>query len=202
MLITFEGLDGVGKTTQVNMLYDHLVERGVRVVKYDNFSTQVGEQIKKLFVGKDVKMHIDTELLLMYAARNQLVQDEIVPKLNDGYTVLIDRYYHSSYAYQGGRGCNLELLDDLTFTICQRWCEDPDIVFWIDGASRGVSLDLFEKKISADLNNIYNAYFDFYEPFDDIVKIDSGESIGATHDEIVGIYENFKYKIDRTNRPC
>ncbi len=106
-LITIEGLDGAGKTTLAHGLQQELAERGVEVVLMrEPGGVQVAERIRELV--KDPALHIGdrTEALLYAAARAQLVEEALMPLLNDGRWVLLDRFVDSSLAYQGG-GRNL-----------------------------------------------------------------------------------------------
>jgi dTMP kinase len=114
LFITFEGTEGAGKTTQVVRLAGRLGELGykIRVVREPG-STPIGEEIR--FTLKESKanreMTPETELLLMNAARAQLVREIIRPALAAGEIVLSDRFYDSTTAYQGfGRGLNLNFL--------------------------------------------------------------------------------------------
>lgn len=103
MFITFEGPDGSGKTTQVNMLERHLFAAGCSVLtKREPGGTSIGETIRQLLLDMaNNKMHTRTETLLFNAARAQLIEEEIRPALNEGRIVLCDRFADSTLAYQG-----------------------------------------------------------------------------------------------------
>lgn len=107
MLITFEGIDGSGKTTQVRKLAQWLRMNGHTVdTMRDPGSTQVAEQVRTLLLDPDAKLDDRTELFLFAAARAQLVAERIRPALERGAVVLCDRFYDSTTAYQG-RGRNV-----------------------------------------------------------------------------------------------
>lgn len=103
MLVSFEGIDGSGKSTQVGRIRDRLVERGYRVeLVREPGGTPVSERIRDLLL--DDRLHVDplAEMLLFSAARAQLVAERIRPLLDEGCVVLCDRFFDSTTAYQGG----------------------------------------------------------------------------------------------------
>lgn len=106
MLISFEGIDGSGKTTQIAMLKARLEEAGIPVKLFrEPGGTDVSETIRGLLL--DPERHIDpvTEVLLFSASRSQLMVEQVLPALADGAVVILDRFYDSTTAYQGfGRG--------------------------------------------------------------------------------------------------
>ncbi len=113
MFISIEGLDGSGKTTQAQRLYDWLRRRGHDVLlTREPGGTPIGEQIRALLHDLDnTAMQPATELLLYNASRAQLVAEELRPQLESGGLALCDRYADSTLAYQGyGHGQDLELL--------------------------------------------------------------------------------------------
>lgn len=102
--ITFEGLDGCGKSTQLNRLAEVLRADGLSVITArEPGTTGIGEQIRGIILNSRTQgMAPLTELALMFAARAQLVNEVIEPALKEGKFVLVDRYTDSSEAYQGG----------------------------------------------------------------------------------------------------
>ncbi len=114
--IAFEGTEGSGKTTQLQLLRAHLQSRGMQVLATrEPGGTPIGERVRAITndpASRD--MHARTELLLYLASRAQLVEQVIRPALAQGLVVLCDRYADSTLAYQGyGRGLDLELLRQL-----------------------------------------------------------------------------------------
>ena len=109
--ITFEGIEGCGKSTQIERLAKRLAKLGRDVVQLrEPGGTAIGEAIRETVKHPpgDAPITPDTELLLMNASRAQLVQQKIRPALNEGKVVLCDRFFDSSLAYQGyGRGIDL-----------------------------------------------------------------------------------------------
>ncbi|MDZ7370151.1 MAG: dTMP kinase [candidate division KSB1 bacterium] len=112
LFVTFEGIDGCGKSTQIALLHRLLVERGIDAVALrDPGSTSVSEAVRAVLLGKRFAIAPQTELLLYEAARAQLVQELIRPALEQGRVVLCDRFYDSTTAYQGyGRGIDPEIV--------------------------------------------------------------------------------------------
>ena len=103
MFITLEGPEGSGKTSHIPYLVEYLSERGHIVFPTrEPGGTSIGEQIREVIHAlKNVEMHPRTETLLYQAARSQIVEQVIKPRLADGEIVISDRYYDSTIAYQG-----------------------------------------------------------------------------------------------------
>ena len=106
MLIVFEGPEGAGKSTQLRLLADWLGQRGKDVIAVrEPGGTIIGDEIRRLLLDPASEMVPRTEALLFMASRAQLVEREIRPALERGAIVLVDRFFLSTYAYQGdGRG--------------------------------------------------------------------------------------------------
>ena len=102
--ITIEGVEGVGKSTNLSLIESLVSERGFDVlVTREPGGTMTGERIRKILLDKEEQaMTAMTELLLMFAARKQHVEEVIKPALSKGVWVISDRFTDSSYAYQGG----------------------------------------------------------------------------------------------------
>ncbi|OTG66545.1 dTMP kinase [Acinetobacter silvestris] len=155
MFISFEGTEGVGKTTLIRTLYEYFQQQGKDVIlTREPGGTPLAEQIRGLLlsVNHDEQMSSDTELLLMYAARAQHLEQVILPALAQGKIVLCDRFTDSSFAYQcAGRGLSREKLALLNENFVVKM---PDVTFWLDapietGMSRARergALDRFEQE--------------------------------------------------------
>lgn len=101
--ITLEGLEGVGKTSNLEVIVDRLRENGVDpVVTREPGGTEIGEALRKVVLGGGLEMSAMTELLIIAAARLEHVNTVILPALNAGRWVVSDRYLDASIAYQGG----------------------------------------------------------------------------------------------------
>ena len=155
MFISFEGTEGVGKTTLIHKIHQYFEQQGKEVVlTREPGGTPLAEQIRALLlaVNHDEQMSHDTELLLMYAARAQHLQQVILPALAAGKIVLSDRFTDASFAYQcAGRGLSQEKLQLLNQTFVTQM---PNITFWLDapieiGMTRAIergALDRFEQE--------------------------------------------------------
>ena len=105
MFFSFDGLDGVGKTTQIERFVAWLAERGHDVARcQDPGSTPLGEAVRELLLGHRVPIARRAEMLLFMAARAQLVDEVIRPALERGQTVVSDRYLLANAVYQGHAG--------------------------------------------------------------------------------------------------
>ncbi|MEM7400925.1 MAG: dTMP kinase [Pseudomonadota bacterium] len=101
--ITFEGTEGVGKTTQINLLEEYLKTKKIDyIVTREPGGTILGEKIRELLLSKKSNLSVMSELLLMFSARAQHLQEVIYPALKDNRWVICDRFTDASYAYQGG----------------------------------------------------------------------------------------------------
>jgi dTMP kinase len=133
--ITFEGIDGCGKTTQLRNLAQWMRERGHDVVEtVEPGGTPIGRQIRKILLDPangDIQPR--AELLLYFASRAQNVDEVIRPALEAGRTVLCDRFTDSTLVYQGcGRGLDTEVVRDLDRIACRGLRPDVTILIDID----------------------------------------------------------------------
>ena len=172
MFISFEGTEGVGKTTLIRKVYEYLVQQGQEVIlTREPGGTPMAEQIRSLLlsVNHDENMSNDTELLLMYAARAQHLQQVIVPALLAGKTVLCDRFTDASFAYQcAGRGLSREKLHVLNQNFVSHM---PNVTFWLDapielGMSRARergALDRFEQEKVTFFEKVRAGYQELFE---------------------------------------
>lgn len=131
LFITLEGIEKCGKTTQSKLLYDKLLELGNEVVYVkDPGITELGESLRQILLhGQNIS--IETEVLSFAACRAQLVNEYILPSLNEGKIVICDRFSDSTFAYQGfGRGVNLSFLKKLDAFATNGI--RPDITFLFD----------------------------------------------------------------------
>jgi len=117
MFITFEGVDGSGKSTQARLTGDFLAQLGFDVLTTrEPGGTPIGDQVRGILLDnmENTEMHARTELLLFCASRAQLIAEKISPHLEKGGIVLCDRYIDSTLAYQGfGHGLNLKALKNV-----------------------------------------------------------------------------------------
>jgi len=155
-LITFEGIEGVGKSTQINLILEWLISKGYSTkLLREPGSTDFGEKIRELLLSKESNISAHTELLLMFAARSEMINKHLIGSTND--FILCDRYYHASIAYQGyGRKLPLELIDQLIKGIN---CPIPDLTIIYD-------LDVktgFKRKSNDVIDRIESSGTNFFE---------------------------------------
>lgn len=157
--ITFEGIDGAGKSSHVDWLADLLRQKGRVVhVTREPGGTELGERLRELLLG--TPMHLETETLLMFAARREHVAQLIEPALAQGEWVVCDRFSDATYAYQGGgRG-----LDRGKFQQLEHWTLgdlQPDLTLLFD-----LPLDLARERIvlaNRTLDRFEQERVDFHE---------------------------------------
>ena len=131
--ISFEGIDGCGKSTQVKMLVNAMnnTERNTILVREPG-GTIISEEIRQILLHRHISNISDrTEALLMTGSRAQLTYEVIMPKLINGQNVIADRFYDSTLAYQGG-GRNLDLDWLIKLNHFATYDLEPDVTFLID----------------------------------------------------------------------
>jgi dTMP kinase len=163
--ITFEGVDGAGKSTHLAWFADALRRRGIDVVvTREPGGTALGEQLRGILLNQAMSM--GTEALLMFAARMEHIEQVIKPALREGKWVVSDRFSDASFAYQGGgRGMDWDKLRQL-----EQWVHpdlQPDLTLFFDVAidvakqrlAGNVALDRFEQEQSAFFDHVRSGYF-------------------------------------------
>jgi len=155
-LISFEGIEGVGKSTQINLILEWLTSKGLSSkLLREPGSTEFGEKIRELLLSNDYNISAHTELLLMFAARAEMIKEHLAKANED--IVLCDRYYHASIAYQGyGRKLPLDLIDSLVKNIN---CPIPNLTIIYD---LDVNLG-FKRKAKDDIDRIESSGKNFFE---------------------------------------
>lgn len=192
MFFVFEGVDGAGKTTQLQLFAEWLNSLGHRVVTcQDPGSTQLGEELRRLLLGNhQTPIHMRTEMMLFTTARTQLVEEIIKPALLVGQTVVLDRYILSTVVYQGHAG---NLKPDDVWTV-NRIATDgllPDVTFVLDldvqTASRrmGNSLDRMESRGAVYFEKVRQGFIHEAQRWPDRVElIDAAQSVSDMQSEI------------------
>lgn len=161
MFITFEGPEGSGKSTQLPQLARFLEESGLSVVKTrEPGGTKIGDQIREVLIRMDnTELHPRTEILLFLAARAQLVEELIIPSLQQGKIILCDRYGDSTLAYQGyGHGLDLEILRAMLQFATGGLKPDLTILLDVD-----IMTGLKRKKIKEEWNRLDAFELSFHE---------------------------------------
>lgn len=173
-LITLEGIEGAGKSTHIQFIAEQLRQAGREaLITREPGGTNLGEGIRELLLKKNKElMFEETELLLMFAARAQHVQQVILPAINAGKIVICDRFTDSSYAYQGGgRGISLEKIQQLETWVLSGF--KPDLTLLLD-LSVETGLSRAEARSEADRFEIETLGF-FQNARDIFLKISQDE---------------------------
>ncbi|MCF8381975.1 MAG: dTMP kinase [Chlorobium sp.] len=169
MLITFEGIDGAGKSTQIRKLQKLLAEKQCEtIVLREPGGTEIAEKIRQILLESRHDITPVGELLLFSASRAELVQQVILPAIAEGKTVILDRFFDSTTAYQGyGRGLDAEMLQSIirlsTFSL------HPDITFYLDISPENAMLRKFSEKSlplaleENELDRMERSGSDFYQ---------------------------------------
>lgn len=155
-IITFEGIEGVGKSTQINLLKDYIESRGLSASIFrEPGSTVIGENIRSILLDSKENLSKESELLLMFAARAQLISEKV--KISNTDFILFDRFYDASVAYQGfGRGLSVDFINNLISFIN---CTQPDLTFLLD-----ISVENgFKRKIDDVKDRIESSGDEFFE---------------------------------------
>jgi len=190
-IISFEGIEGVGKSTQIKLLDEHLKSKGLSTeILREPGSTVTGEKIRDILLKSSEDLSSETELLLMFSARAQLIKEKIMNSSND--FILFDRFFDASSAYQGyGRGLSLKLINNLIeFTKCPI----PDITFLLDisvdeGFKRKTNdtKDRIESSGNTFFENVRQGYLDLSKNNNRIKVLDAQKPINDLHQEVINI---------------
>jgi dTMP kinase len=189
-IISFEGIEGVGKSTQINLLKDYLESKGLTVtVLREPGSTITGESIRSILLDSKENLSEESELLLMFAARAQLISEKVLNNNVD--VILFDRFYDASIAYQGfGRGLSINFIKNLIdFTKCPT----PDLTFLLDisvqdGFDRKIAdiKDRIESSGDEFFNKVRNGYLEIANDQPGRIKIiDAMDSIESIYEKII-----------------
>lgn len=193
--VTLEGLEGVGKSTNLAYLEQLLVAAGEKVVvTREPGGTPLGEQIRQwVLMGDHAGLPAEVETLLMFAARAQHLNEVIRPALADGAWVLCDRFTDATFAYQGGgRGAAINLLEQLKRAI-QRDLE-PDLTLLFDapvevGFERIANRahDHFEREDHSFFDKVRTTYLELAERYPERIKrIDATQSLETVQQKLSG----------------
>ena len=193
IFITFEGIDGCGKSTQVKMLVEALNKHQRKTILVrEPGGTTISEEIRDILLHRHLADICDrTEALLMTGSRAQLTYEVILPNLNQGKNVIADRYYDSTLAYQGG-GRELDLDWLIKLNQFATYDLEPNVTFFVDVLPEeairrksqepdrieraGIELQMRVRNIYLDLANRFQERF---------VILDGHESIENIHGDIL-----------------
>jgi dTMP kinase len=201
--VSFEGIEGCGKTTQIGLLSGYLDKRDIPyLITREPGGTAVGEGIRKILLHSEtIHLTVASELLLFYASRSQNILEKIQPALERNEMVICDRFYHASMAYQGyGRGIPLDFINKLTDLVCDRFRPDLTILLDIDpetGLARARARNnkrvedegRFEMEDVEFYTRVRNGYLDLasHDPRIHIVPAD--QPIEKVHSDILSVLD-------------
>jgi dTMP kinase len=168
LFITFEGIDGAGKSTHVAWAANFLRGHGIALtLTREPGGTALGEKLRELLLATEGRIHAETEALLMFAARRQHIDEIIGPALMRGDCVLCDRFTDASFAYQGGgRGVENKKLAALEAWVHPHLQPDLTVLFDVSAqvgqgrVARIKSPDRFERESADFFVRVRNAYLD------------------------------------------
>ena len=155
-IFSFEGIEGVGKSTQINLLKEYLEINGYSTeILREPGSTITGESIRSILLDSKENLSSESELLLMFAARAQLISEKVNSSNSD--IILFDRFYDASLAYQGfGRNLPIDFIQSLITFIN---CPEPCLTFLLDISVQ----DGFERKVNDVKDRIESAGNEFFK---------------------------------------
>ncbi len=164
--ITFEGVDGAGKSTHLAWFAEALRNRGEEVlVTREPGGTPLGECLRDILLNQP--MHAETEALLMFASRFEHIEQVIKPALQRGTWVVSDRFSDASFAYQGGgRGVNVAKLEQLECWVHENFQPDLTLLFDLpvevarQRLSKNITLDRFEQEKDCFFEKVRQAYLE------------------------------------------
>lgn len=194
IFLTLEGIEGVGKTSNLHFIQGLLEEAGHQcVITREPGGTQLGEALRELLLShSDDNMSPDAELLMMFAARAEHLNKVIRPALAEGKTVICDRFTEATYAYQGGgRQLDMDKISEL-----ERWVQGqlrPDLTVILDApveigrsrAGRRSEPDRIEKEHNDFFQRVRDAYIDLSRRYPQrICLIDASVQLSAVQQQI------------------
>lgn len=197
LFITFEGADGCGKTTQLNLLKEYLMKNG-----YDVLLTRepggkgLGEKFREILLNYDGVVSERCETFLFLADRAQNIDQIVKPAIENGQIVLCDRHIDSSVAYQGyGRGLDIDEIKKLNMLATGGLLPDLTLVFDIDIETSmqrvGKQKDRMESSGNAFFNRVRNGYLELAKQEPSRLKVvDATGSIEDIHKQVIEIFKN------------
>jgi len=197
LFITFEGADGCGKTTQLNLLKEYLVSKGSDVIlTREPGAAGLGEKLRDILLNYDGKVSDRCESFLFLADRAQNIDMIVKPAIAEGKFVLCDRHIDSSTAYQGyGRGLDIDRIKMLNFIATDVFLPDLTIVFDVDVETSmkrvGKTKDRMESSGMDFFNRVRNGYLELAKQEPDRIKvINAAGTVENIHNEVIAVVDD------------
>jgi dTMP kinase len=207
LFVTFEGLDGSGKTTQMRLLANHLRAHGDTVIETaEPGGTRAGGGIRSILLDPaNHNLGATAELLLYFAARAQNVDEILTPAIAAGHVVLCDRWTDSTFAYQGfGRRLGEEIVNQLDAIACRG--RKPDLTIWIDidletglhrAATRNREMDSAETRMDEQERSFYARVLDGYRRLSSLEparfrRVDGSGSVEDVFQRVLDLFQTFR----------
>lgn len=201
LFITLEGVEGVGKTTNMRFIEDWFEQRQIQyVATREPGGTPLAEELRELLLAKREETVDETaELLMVFAARAQHLNTHILPALHSGNAVLCDRFTDATFAYQGyGRGLSIDLIEQLEQQVQGELRPNLTIILDIDvekgleRATQRAELDRFESEQVSFFERVRAGYKARALAFPSRYRvIDAGQSLSAVQSDISAVLESF-----------
>lgn len=188
LFITFEGIDGSGKSTQIKKLKEHLEKEGATVnVFRDPGGPEVSEKVREILLNPDFKIDPVTELLLFSASRSQLMAENVLPSLEEGSVVILDRFYDSTTAYQGYGRESISLEEIYKLNRIASHKREPDLTIYMKIPLNEAKSRMAEKKDRMEqagdffFEKVINGFEDLAESEDRFFTVDATASADKVH---------------------
>lgn len=201
-LITVEGIEGVGKTTNVRFIQNYLTEKNIEsIVTREPGGTLLAESLRQLLLNEhEEEISVKTEALILFAARAQHLHQVILPSLKDGVWVICDRFTDATYAYQGyGGSLSVDQIALLESFVQHDF--RPDLTILLDSSvatafqrvsARAQEKDRMEQKSANFFEKVRQGYLTLAEKYPDRIKcIDASQPVQDVQAAIVSILQSF-----------
>lgn len=204
--IVIEGMEGAGKSSAITAIENLLTQQGIEFVNTrEPGGTPLAESLRDMVKSVDhqEKLTVETELLLMYASRSQLLANKILPALAKGLWVIGDRHDLSSRAYQGGgRGFDEKIMNTISDITLKGF--KPDLTLYLDidphiGLSRAKArgdLDRIELEQMEFFIRVHQKYRELADQDSSIVSVDASQTMAQVHQDIIEEVQQFMSTIE------
>lgn len=197
LFITFEGADGCGKTTQLNLLKDFLTNKGHDVVvTREPGAAGLGEKLRDILLNYDGQVSDRCESFLFLADRAQNIDTIVKPAITAGKIVLCDRHIDSSTAYQGyGRGLDINRIKKLNSIATDGFLPDLTLIFDVDIETSmkrvGKDKDRMESAGAEFFNRVRNGYLEIAKQEPDRIKVlNAANTVENIHHEVIAVVDD------------